>query len=381
MREIGNQGGKSSLMIKSVANPSVYKEVVIQVTELVKSITLNTVSGSSPVNVNVGSTVQVLSTVGDQTASNKVLEWSTSDANIATVSSSGLVTGKAEGMVQITATATDGSGVSGYIYIAVSKIPVSSLDVKDVSFQADQTAKIEYTIWPKNATDKSVSFTVADPSLISVDGEGNITPLVDKDTISEPISTTVTINASDNVSKTITVFITPVKADKDYLYMLIENKTWGAYSIFDKVEDGTIRVGTGKGCIPQLVYNEFIGAWMDGNETYNKEFATQKEVDAAADRLYKAIVAMGADPDPNPNVAVEEVSISAKVYPTKVTDYVTVEADNMISVKVVSATGKVVAQEETAGDAIEINAAGFAQGVYKVIVETQNGTVVKGFVK
>ena len=377
----GNQGGKSSLMIKSVANPSVYKEVVIQVTELVKSITLNTVSGSSPVNVNVGSTVQVLSTVGDQTASNKVLEWSTSDANIATVSSSGLVTGKAEGMVQITATATDGSGVSGYIYIAVNKIPVSSLDVKDVSFQADATAKIDYTIWPKNATDKSVSFTVGDPSLISVDGEGNVTPLVDKDTISEPISTTVTINASDNVSKTITVSITPVKADKDYLYMLIENKTWGAYSIFDKVEDGTIRVGTGKGCIPQLVYNEFIGAWMDGNETYNKEFATQKEVDAAADRLYKAIVAMGADPDPNPNVAVEEVSISAKVYPTKVTDYVTVEADNMISVKVVSATGKVVAQEETAGDAIEINAAGFAQGVYKVIVETENGTVVKGFVK
>ena len=90
---------------------------------------------------------------------------------------------------------------------------------------------------------------------------------------------------------------------------------------------------------------------------------------------------MGADPDPNPNVAVEEVSISAKVYPTKVTDYVTVEADNMTSVKVVSATGKVVAQEETAGDAIEINVAGFAQGVYKVIVETENGTVVKGFVK
>ena len=120
---------------------------------------------------------------------------------------------------------------------------------------------------------------------------------------------------------------------------------------------------------------------MDAQDVRYEEFASQAKVDAAAKTLYDAIVAMGADvtivlPD-----AVEDVVINAKVYPTKVTNVVTVEADNMISVKVVSATGKVVAQEETAGDAIEINAAGFAQGVYKVIVETQNGTVVKGFVK
>ena len=89
---------------------------------------------------------------------------------------------------------------------------------------------------------------------------------------------------------------------------------------------------------------------------------------------------MGADIVPPQ--AVEDVAvIDAKVFPTKVTNFVTIEADNMVSVKIVSITGKVVAQEMAAGDEIEINTSMFAQGVYRVIIETENGTVVKGFVK
>ncbi|MBO7481319.1 MAG: Ig-like domain-containing protein [Bacteroidales bacterium] len=366
----GNQGGTATLTIKSTSNASVMKTIEIKVTELVKSIV---VSGNT--SLNVGGTAQLSAMVGESTASNKAVTWATSDPNIATVSATGLVTALSAGMVQITATAVDGSEVAGYTYVTINTIPVTQITASDISIQSDQSATIKATISPTNATNKNLIYTVGDESIITVDAYGVITPVAEG-------TTTVTISAAeDNVSKVISVTITPVRANKDYLIQLIENETWGAYSIYYKVQDGTIRVGAGKGCIPQLVYNEFRGAWMDAQDVRYEEFASQSKVDAAADRLYKAIIAMGADPDPDPNVAVEDVIINAKVYPTKVTNVVTVEADNMISVKVVSATGKVVAQEETAGDAIEINAAGFAQGVYKVIVETQNGTVVKGFVK
>ncbi|MBP5583444.1 MAG: Ig-like domain-containing protein [Bacteroidales bacterium] len=366
----GNQGGKATLTIKSTANASVMKTIEINVTELVKSIV---VSGNT--SLYVGGTAQLSAVVGESTATNKAVTWTSSDPNIATVSATGLVTALSAGMVQITATAADGSDIAGYTYVTINTIPVTQISVSDVSIQSDQTATIKATITPSNATNKTLIYSGYDESIITVDENGVITPIAEG-------TTTVTVSAAvDNVSKVITVTVTPVRANKDYLIQLIENETWGAYSIFYKVEDGTIRVGLQKGCVSPVIFNEFKKAWMDAQDVRYEEFASQAKVDAAAKTLYDAIVAMGADvtivlPD-----AVEDVVINAKVYPTKVTNVVTVEADNMISVKVVSATGKVVAQEETAGDAIEINAAGFAQGVYKVIVETQNGTVVKGFVK
>ena len=366
----GNQGGSATLTIKSTSNASVMKTIEIEVTELVKSIS---VSGNNV--LNVGGTAQLSAIVGESTATTKAVTWSSSDPTKATVSATGLVTAISEGMVQITATAVDGSEIEGYMYITINTIPVNQItNVSDVSLQIDQTTTLKPSVSPTNATFKDLTFISGDETILTVDGNGVITPVAEG-------TTTVTITAEkDGVSKTINVTVTPVRADKEYLIQLIENETWGAYSIYYKVKDGTIRIGTTKGCISPVIYNEFQKAWMDAQDVRYEEFASQSDVDAAAKKLYDAIVAMGADPDVKP-VAVEDVTINAKVYPTKVTNYVTVEADDMISVKVVSATGKVVAQEETAGDVIEINAAGFAQGVYKVIVETQNGTVVKGFVK
>ena len=371
----GNQGGKATLTIKSTANAAVIKTVEIEVIEKVKSIVVSSLSGSN--SVTVGRTIQLKADVGESTASNKQVIWESSDTEKATVSATGLVTAKASGMIQITATAADGSGVTGSAYITINTIPVTSIAADNVSIQSDATeAYIRATVYPSDATNKNLIYTVDNPEILTVDENGLITPLSEG-------TTTVTISAAEDiVSKTITVTVTPVRANKEYLIQCIDDKNWGAYSIYDKVKEGTIVVGTNprRGEISPVIWNEFQKAWMDAQNVRYEEFATQSQVDAAAKKLLDAIKAMGADPTIE-ILAVEDVTINAKVYPTKVTDVVTVEADNMISVKVVSATGKVVAQEETAGDAIEINAAGFAQGVYKVIVETQNGTVVKGFVK
>jgi len=179
--------------------------------------------------------------------------------------------------------------------------------------------------------------------------------------------------------------VTPVRADMTYLDKLIFDPSWGVYAVHDKIKSGEIQVGWGRGQISPLINNEYEAAATEAfavrfAEQQEHRFPTQEEVDAAAIRLAKAIIAMGADIVPPQ--AVEDVAvIDAKVFPTKVTNFVTIEADNMVSVKIVSITGKVVAQEMAAGDEIEINTSMFAQGVYRVIIETENGTVVKGFVK
>lgn len=370
---VGNQGGTATLTIRSASNPSVSTEITVTVIEKVKNITI---SGSQM--LNVGDVAQLSAIAGEATATDKTVTWSSNDPTIATVSETGYVTAKGAGMVQITATAKDGSGVSNSIYITVASIPVQSITASNVEIENGQSAKIKATIAPSNATYKNLVYEVSDNSVISVDGEGNITSLAEGTAI-------VTITApADGVSQTITVTVTPVKADKSFLNRLIENEVWGAYAVYYKVQSGDIVVGWGKGQKSPVVWNEFQNAWLNAQDVYDEPFATQDEVDAAARRLYDAIIAMGEkiDEERPDETAIDDIAVvNAQVYPTMVTTSVTVAAENLIAVKVVSATGKVVAYEQAAGDEIEIDATTFAQGVYKVIVETANGIAVKGFVK
>ena len=74
----------------------------------------------SNASVNVGSTVTLTPTVLPENATNKNVTWSSSDEGKATVNSSGEVTGVSAGDVTITATAQDGSGVSGSCTVTVT---------------------------------------------------------------------------------------------------------------------------------------------------------------------------------------------------------------------------------------------------------------------
>lgn len=72
------------------------------------AVTGVTVSPESD-SVVVGGNVQLTSTVAPVDATNKAVSYESSDELIATVDSSGLVTGVAEGVATITVTTLDGS--------------------------------------------------------------------------------------------------------------------------------------------------------------------------------------------------------------------------------------------------------------------------------
>lgn len=71
----------------------------------VTGVVLNPESSS----VEIGSTVQLSETVSPVDASDKSVTFSSSDELVATVDSSGLVTGVAEGTATITVTTNDGT--------------------------------------------------------------------------------------------------------------------------------------------------------------------------------------------------------------------------------------------------------------------------------
>jgi hypothetical protein len=89
-------------------------QVVVPVTGVAVSGT-----GNQTVIAGVGGTLQLTATVTPSNAI-QVVTWSTSDSSVATVSSSGLVTGQKLGEATIKAAATDASGVTGTINLVVS---------------------------------------------------------------------------------------------------------------------------------------------------------------------------------------------------------------------------------------------------------------------
>lgn len=97
--------------------------VEITVTEPQK-VTGITVSLSSD-SVTKGSTVTANAVVAPTNADNKNVVWSTSDSEIATINSRGVITTLATGTVDIIATAADGSGVTGKATLTITEATAS----------------------------------------------------------------------------------------------------------------------------------------------------------------------------------------------------------------------------------------------------------------
>ena len=142
---------------------------------LVSSITLS----SSTASVNVGSTVTLTATATPTNAADKTVSWSSSNTGVATVSSSGVVTGVASGTATITATANDGSGVTATCSVTVNNNSVQSISLNKSLFALTigSTEVLTASITPIDATDKSVTWSSTKASVASVSSRGKVTAL------------------------------------------------------------------------------------------------------------------------------------------------------------------------------------------------------------
>ena len=86
---------------------------------MVSSITVNSQNGSSTINTQSG-TLQMTATVLPSNATNNTYTWSVKNPDVATISTSGLLTAINNGIDTVIATANDGSGVSGFKIITIT---------------------------------------------------------------------------------------------------------------------------------------------------------------------------------------------------------------------------------------------------------------------
>jgi len=155
--------------------------------------------------VAVGRTVQLAATTRDGAGNvlvGRTVGWSSSNASVATVNGSGLVTAVAVGSATITATS---EGVSGTAALTVTSDPVSSVDVTPSTATIDVGQAVQLTATPRDAagnalTGRAVSWTSSNTSMATVNASGRVTGVA---------AGSVTITAtSEGVSGTASVTVT-----------------------------------------------------------------------------------------------------------------------------------------------------------------------------
>lgn len=134
----------------------------------VESITLNT----SELSLAPGASETLSATVLPENATDKTVTWSTSNAEIATVTD-GKVTAVKEGEAIITAKAGEKEATCKVtVKAAVIAVKSVTLNKTELALTPGESETLTVTVAPENATDKTVTWSSSDEEIASVDQEG-----------------------------------------------------------------------------------------------------------------------------------------------------------------------------------------------------------------
>jgi uncharacterized protein YjdB len=128
----------------------------------------------STVNVNVTKTTQLTANILPTSTSNKAVTWSSSNTGVATVNTSGLVQGIANGTATITTTTVNG-GFTGTCAVTVLT-PVTGISVSPttVSVNVNANVQIAATVLPATASNKTVTWQSGNTTIATVNSSGLI---------------------------------------------------------------------------------------------------------------------------------------------------------------------------------------------------------------
>lgn len=158
---------------------------------------------------------------------NVYMVWDSSDFNVISVDENGNIKALKEGVATITVKTKDGKH-KVKVKIKVSKQAVSvksiSLDKTDIKLNVYESTKLTATINPSNATNKDVTWSSSDPSVATVDANGNVKALKEG-------TVTITVKTNDGgykssaTIKVSAVKVTGVSLNKTSVSLYINQST------------------------------------------------------------------------------------------------------------------------------------------------------------
>mgnify|MGYP001282468189 CR=1 FL=1 len=130
-------------------------------------------------SVSIGRTLTLSPAVSPSNAPTPSYEWTSGNPAAVTVSNSGVVTGVGKGSSVVTASATDGSGLSASCTVtAYRDVDSVSLNRTELKLTQSETATLTAMVLPADADYRTVTWSSSDSSIASVNG-GVVTGLKD----------------------------------------------------------------------------------------------------------------------------------------------------------------------------------------------------------
>ncbi|MDE5846220.1 MAG: Ig-like domain-containing protein [Muribaculaceae bacterium] len=211
-------------------------------------------------NMTEGDSATLTATIDPVDATDQTINWSSSDESIAVVNADGAkatVTALAPGYVEIYASASNGMTATCHINVEARFIEVTaiSLDQSELNLTEGDTAWLNATVSPDDATDKTLTWTSSDASVVRVSENGEVNALK---------AGTATITVSTANGKTATCIVT------------VEPKVIEMQSITLDAEELALEVGD---------THQFIATVLPAETTYPElEWWTDDETVATVDQ-------------------------------------------------------------------------------------------------
>lgn len=145
--------------------------------------------------------------VPEDTTDDRTVSWTSSDSDVAVVDGNGTVTAVGIGKAIITAK------VGNFEEKCVVEVdaPLEGIvpDVQTMELYKGQTDQIGYTFDPEDTTetDKNVTFTSSDPTVATVNADGQVTAL-------KAGNTTITLTGANGITATVQVTVTEIPIDE-----------------------------------------------------------------------------------------------------------------------------------------------------------------------
>lgn len=317
-------------------------------------VSVTGISLSNPaIELQPGETFQLTAIVQPDNATDKTVEWSSSNTSVATVDQTGKITAAGAGSATITAKTKDGGKTAtASVTVKAGTVAVTgvTIDKDKLDLEPGEKAALTATVAPENATNRDVEWSSSDNKVATVDAKGVVTAV-------GPGTATITVKTKDGgktakVTVTVkagTVAVTGVELERDYISLRVDesirltaivkpenasNKavTWTTNNAaVVTVDNEGLCVGKKAGTATVTVHT------ADGNKTASCRInVIQESVPVTGVSINKTGVGISVG---------ESLQLTATVQPANATDNAVAWSSSNESVATVDANGKVTAKK------------------------------------
>jgi len=155
-----------------IATKSIYTENIVGIVPEVKATGI--ILKQKDCTVPVGTSLQLNATIQPANTTNKTINWSSSNSNIAKVNKNGVVQGIKPGKITITATTSSGKKATCIIRVNIPAKSIS-LNKTNITLYKGNTQSLIVNFNPTNTTSKEIRWQSLNSNIASVSSNGVVT--------------------------------------------------------------------------------------------------------------------------------------------------------------------------------------------------------------